>query len=795
MPDRITRALEGIGPVPPVGGAASSPVHRQSAALSGHAQREALYAAAVHCSNLAFLTTDSNGIITGWNPGAERLFGYSADEVIGRDIEVLVPADRRDEIATIRDKFRRGARIENFATVRLTKDNRPVHVIFDISPLRTATDELIGSSAIVRDVTEQRLAEDLFGLAVEACPSGMMMIDRAGRIVMVNSEVEHLFGYRREELLNKPVEMLVPRNLRAKHEKLRADFTEHPQSRSMGKGLDLFGLCKDGSEFPIEINLNSVRISDGLLILAVVVDISERKRSERQKDEFVSTVSHELRTPLTSIAASLALLLAGRAGELPPPALRLVEIAHSNGQRLVRLVNDILDIEKMESGQTAFDFKKVAARAIVEQAIEASRAYAEQFDVKVRLESDSVAGEVRADADRLAQVVTNLLSNAIKFSPRGEDVILTVGEREHTVRIAVRDHGSGIPEEFKPRVFEKFAQADASDTRQKGGTGLGLNIVKQIVDRLGGKVGFESASGYGSLFYVELPSWQAEDEYRAPAIGRGMKVLLCEDDPGVAAALSTNLFKAGFAPHVVTTVDEALRQADRVTFAAVLVDLKLPDGDGIGLIQKLRNVQRYHHTPIIAVSGDATGGPNELRASALDIVDWLDKPVDLNRLVRVLERPDIRGGSDNLRILLVEDDANVRATVAEAMRRSADVESVASIEDARRALVIKSFDLAVIDVAISSGSGPELLVELRNRDGSLIPVILLSAQSAHTTYASRVREALAKSSNSVDSLIAILAKRLGIQMPRGQSDKGGEGDSHRQENRIGEKSGNSQEVA
>lgn len=526
MPGWITRALEGAGRVLPARsrGVASADIKSPPAALSGHAQREALYAAAVHSSNLAFLTTDSNGIITGWNPGAESLFGYSADEAIGRDIEALVPPDRRDEIAMIRDKFRTGQRIENFATVRLTKDGRPVHVVFDISPLRTSTNEQIGSSSIVRDVTEQRLAEELFGLAVEACPSGMMMIDRSGRIVMVNSEIEHLFGYRREELLSRPVEMLVPADLRPGHVMLRADFTKRPHSRSMGKGRELVGLRKDGSEFPIEIELNAVHIREGLLILAVIVDISARKQAERLKDEFVSTVSHELRTPLTSIAASLALLTAGKAGELPPPALRLVAIAHNNGQRLVRLVNDILDIEKIESRKLVFHFKLVSAREIVEQVLEASRAYADQFGVSVRLDSGSMAGGVWADADRLAQVVTNLLSNAIKFSPRGEDVIVAVGERDDRVRITVRDHGPGIPEEFKPRVFDKFAQADASDTRQKGGTGLGLSIVKQIVSRLGGEVGFESAAGCGTLFFVELPRESVGQEEQAADAADGTPI-------------------------------------------------------------------------------------------------------------------------------------------------------------------------------------------------------------------------------------------------------------------------------
>lgn len=504
MPDWVNRVIEGAARRQPLRTRRISTGRKElSSVLSDRAELDALYAAAVHSSNLGVLTTDSNGIVTGWNPGAERLFGYSAAEAIGRDIEFLMPADRRDEVGKIRETFRTGECLTTYATVRLTKDGRRIHVVFDISRLRDATSEQLGASAIVRDVTEQYLAE-LFGLAVEACPTGMMMFDRNGRIVIVNSEVEHLFGYRRDELINRPVEMLVPANLQTGHAKLPSIFTKRPQSRRMEKGRELVGLRKDGSEFPVEVELNSIHIREGLLIMAVIADISERKRIERLKDDFVSTVSHELRTPLTSIAASLALLAGGKVGELPASAQRLVAIAHNNSQRLVRLVNDILEIEKIESGKVTFRFQSVSAREIVEQVMEANRAYADQLGIRMRLES-AVRGEVWADSDRLAQVVTNLLSNAIKFSPRGKDVVLAVDERPEWVRITVLDHGPGIPEEFKPRVFGKFAQADVEGQARKGGTGLGLSIAQQIVNRLGGEVGFESAVGIGTLFFIDLP--------------------------------------------------------------------------------------------------------------------------------------------------------------------------------------------------------------------------------------------------------------------------------------------------
>jgi signal transduction histidine kinase len=231
---------------------------------------------------------------------------------------------------------------------------------------------------------------------------------------------------------------------------------------------------------------------------------SERKRLEKIKNEFVATVSHELRTPLTSIFGSLGLLIGSP--ELSGPAgVRLLTIAHTNCQRLVRLVNDILDIEKLEAGQVIFRIKKVDVQSTVLQVIEDNRGFAEGHGVLIRFAPESNDDDVRADPDRLVQVLTNLLSNAIKFSKPSGEVVVAIEKSGDFVRVSVRDHGPGIPEEFKTHIFEKFVQADAS---QRGGTGLGLSIVKQIVDRLGGAIGFADAPGGGTIFSVDLPCWE-----------------------------------------------------------------------------------------------------------------------------------------------------------------------------------------------------------------------------------------------------------------------------------------------
>jgi PAS domain S-box-containing protein len=236
-------------------------------------------------------------------------------------------------------------------------------------------------------------------------------------------------------------------------------------------------------------------------------DVTKQKLTERIKDEFVATVSHELRTPLTSIAGALGLLAGGAVGPLPERAARLVDIAQSNGRRLVRLVNDILDINKIEAVAAPFDMRQVDAKALVMHAIEANRSFAESLNVRVRLTPEPADAAVRADPDRLTQVLVNLLSNAAKFSPPGEEVLVSIETLDDAVRIAVRDRGPGIPEAFRGRIFEKFVQVDATDARRRGGTGLGLSIVKQIMLRLGGAAGFEAAPGGGTIFHVDVPRW------------------------------------------------------------------------------------------------------------------------------------------------------------------------------------------------------------------------------------------------------------------------------------------------
>jgi PAS domain S-box-containing protein len=275
----------------------------------------------------------------------------------------------------------------------------------------------------------------------------------------------------------------------------------------------------DGSVRWLSTTKAPIRNREGLVtgLVGITRDITHHKLQEDLKEQFVAKISHELRTPTTSIMGAVALVVSEAAGPIPERARKLLDIARTNGERLVSLINDILDLEKVESGMMAFHLTLVDVRSLIEEEIARIQSFAQLYRVTVRLDPGAATGMVSADPGRLAQVISNLLSNAIKFSPAEGEVLVAIERHAGCIRISVRDHGPGIPEAFRHRIFSKFVQVDKKDARAKGGTGLGLSIVKEIVQHMKGDTGFEPAPGCGSVFYVTLP---LEDTYAlAPQAG------------------------------------------------------------------------------------------------------------------------------------------------------------------------------------------------------------------------------------------------------------------------------------
>jgi PAS domain S-box-containing protein len=607
-------------------------------------------------------------------------------------------------------------------------------------------------------VAARSLADEMFRLAVESCPNGMMMYDARGKILMVNGEIEKQFGYVRSELIGQPVAILVPERYRLQHARNLQQFMLKPETLRMDAALERLGRRKDGTEFPTEVGLNPIHAGEELMVLCVCVDLTERKRTERLKDEFVATVSHELRTPLTSIAGALGLLIGQWTKDLPESAARLLTIAHANSLRLGRLINDILDIEKIESGHVVFNLKRVQVRPLVTQVVEDIRGYADKYGVRVEFDAESSDADANADPDRLSQAVANLLSNAIKFSPIGDDVCVAVENHGDNLRITVRDHGPGIPDHFKPHVFEKFAQADATDSRQRGGTGLGLSIVKEIVERLGGKLGFLDAPGGGAIFHIDLPVWDDSIGGQSRATQPG--ILLCEKDPAVRTAVRMRLSSAGLTVDFAHTVQDAILRCGTNRYAAVVIGLPLGEGDAFDTVAEIRKIP-HHGSTLVLVASDAS----ETRNAGVSPRDakhlkWVKLPIDVECLTSELVAAIPARSRSRPRILHVDDDRDVLADVAHELNTIADVVSADSVEMARQELTTSRIDLVIVDIEL--GSGLELLADIRDGSGNVIPVVVFSNANPELPGDGEMRSSAPMAISPLRFLRSAVLDRLGL---------------------------------
>jgi PAS domain S-box-containing protein len=469
--------------------------------------------------------------------------------------------------------------------------------------------------------------------------------DRAGIITRFNQSAQKWLGYGEQEVVGR----LTPAAFHDRGELRRyAEVLARAHALPATGGVDTLLamprrgypdhrewtlLRKDGSRFPASLSIVPLEDQGGEIhgFVLVANDLSHQKEVELMKNEFVSTVSHELRTPLTSIRGSLGLLTGGVAGPLPAAAKSLLEIAQRNAERLILLVNDILDIEKIEAGKMRFSIKTLELDAVVAEAVAQAEGFASTRSVKLVRRGTAPGGRVRADEQRLAQVLANLLSNAIKFSPDGGSVDIDVRADVGQCHVQITDRGPGIPEAAQARIFQKFFQADTSSAREKGGTGLGLSICKALIERMEGNIGFRSKPGE-TVFEFSLPAERA-GVLASPAGGEA-PVLVIEDDFAMGELMRRLL--EDIAPVAIArTLAQAREYIGRERIAGAILDLGLPDGDGAELIPALRNVQP--DAPILVFSelplaaGDAecvTAVLSKSSTSLEDLVATVKRMID-----------------------------------------------------------------------------------------------------------------------------------------------------------------------
>ena len=448
----------------------------------------------------AVIETDSELTLVFVNTAWEALTGLTPTESIGRSAADVFPEDCREDLVRVLTD-RTGAH-QILRTRIAHREGGSAHVIVTTSPINSG-----GVVAVVRDISrEVAYQEELARLSVVASSTSSLVVisDPAGCIEWVNAAFEQKTGYALSEILgHSPGSFLQgPGTDEQAVDRLRAAIRSWQPIRE-----ELLNYTKLGEPYWISLNLTPVVSGEGHLerFISVQDDITDRKRIERMKDEFISTVSHELRTPLTAITGALGLLSAGVAGAMSDQAGRLLDIANKNSNRLTVLINDLLDMDKLVEGGMPIESEVHRLLPLVQLAIQHNQPYADQYGVTLVVVDPSDDATVDVDSLRLMQVMSNLLSNACKFAPSGTTVEVGTRVQGESVRIAVRDSGPGVPASFRGQIFEKFSQADSSDTRAIGGSGLGLAISKELVERMGGAIGYESVEGQGATFFVDLP--------------------------------------------------------------------------------------------------------------------------------------------------------------------------------------------------------------------------------------------------------------------------------------------------
>jgi signal transduction histidine kinase/CheY-like chemotaxis protein len=505
--------------------------------------------------------------------------------------------------------------------------------------------------------------------------------------------------------------------------------------------------------------------------------LTERSQLDTLKDEFISTVSHELRTPLTSIRGALGLLSSGVIGDVDAKAQNLLRIAVTNTDRLIRLINDILDIERMESGRAPLQVRRCSMRELCKQAIETMKPMADTNTVHLELIAATTGpnGSTEGlffdgDSDRILQVLTNLLSNAIKFSPKASTIRVHTEATSDSILLKVSDEGRGIPSEKLDSIFDRFQQVEPSDARQKGGTGLGLSICRSIVQQHSGSIWAQRNLGPGTTFYVMLPRvTRASDLTQQPAAtpvaANNGSILICDDDPGIRTIVAEHLQRQGYTVIEANSGQQALTLAAENQVEAILLDLYMPGLSGWETLQHLRNTPATAHIPVVVLS---VLSPTLRPQFTGDAQGWVQKPFNEKLLFAELGRV-LHHGDGPANVLLVEDDFDLANVVLASFQNAAiHIDHAATRQQAIRHCIDFPPDLLILDLTLPDGDGFSLVDWLRQQPKlRALPLVVYSGREVSDGEMVKLRlgptEFLTKARiqpHEVEELVISMVQRL-----------------------------------
>ena len=681
------------------------------------------------------------------NKAAVTKYGYSRDEFLRKRITDIRP---REDVARLLDELRKERPMVQSGQWRhRCKDGRILDV--EVTSHLTQLDGRKAALVVAQDITARKLAEEALRaseartrLIVDTAHDAFIAMDIEGRITDWNAQAEATFGWSRSEAVGRFLaDTIIPHQHREAHKRGLQHFLATGQGPVLNKRIEITALHRDGHEFPVELTISPIRLGQTYVFNSFVHDITERKQAQEAilrakeeaesaskfKDQFLSTMSHELRTPLNAILGFSDLLADERYGLLNERQQRYISHIRVGGQHLLKLINDILDLSKIEAGRMELAPEDLRVAIAFGEVISALRPLADKKSQTMSQDAEPNLA-VNADAIRFTQILTNLLANAVKFTPEGGRIELAARQIDGQVRVEVRDTGPGIAPEEQKRIFEAFYRMRQSGKAVEG-TGLGLAITQRLVELHGGQLGLESQLGQGSCFYFHLPAVEARQPIAretkpGPKGTYPARILVIEDDSAAGQLLESQLISAGYEVVVCDQPQRAVEMAAQLQPDGITLDLLMKPTNGWEILLELKGNPRTARIPVIVVTivdQPAMGG-------ILGADEYLMKPVEKQALLAAVKRClAARGSSPPTRpILVVEDDSPTREIITELL--TAQGYSVAAAADGAqaRAWVATSLpELVILDLLLPKVSGLDLLAEWRASPRTAdLPVFVLT---------------------------------------------------------------------